>query len=163
MSELLEIVLEDIKFNDFFEAFKSLIRFMSTDSELINGDSKYQINNVTVDLLTEIFSEADNHIFTIESNYLLCGTIELPSVMFRFLKYNGTKYDIDFNFDMHQIPTKELETLTDELHKFISNTFSKFDIKNVFFGLEPANDEDTRFFTNNHFGPLTLPLKLSVK
>jgi hypothetical protein len=83
------------------------------------------------------------------------GDITLPNVLLRLVKY-GDLYDIDFNFDSNELGSINMMQLLTELHRYAKGIALKYSVESIYAGMEPASDEDTRYFTDNEIGPLTL-------
>lgn len=83
----------------------------------------------------------------------ICGVI-LPSVQLRLVKY-GDVFDVDFNFDCDDLKTASLKMLVNSLYAYTASLASDYDISSFYAGMEPASDEETRYFTNDKLGPLS--------
>lgn len=86
------------------------------------------------------------------SNLNIAGCI-IPSVLLRLVKYED-QYDIDFNFDESDIADVGAAALMKKLHGYISELGKGYQVRDWFGGIEPASDEDTRYFTGSELGPL---------
>jgi hypothetical protein len=82
------------------------------------------------------------------------GGLILPKVLLRLVKY-GERYNIDFNFDSNELENVSMVSLATEFHDHTKEIARNNGVDNFFGGMEPASDEDTRYFTNNDLGPLT--------
>jgi hypothetical protein len=75
----------------------------------------------------------------------------IGSVLVRILKYDGV-FDIDLSFDENDVGLRGRAVL-DALLTYSKEMADKFEVANCFYGVEPASDEDTRFFTSGELGP----------
>ncbi|MGE8486461.1 MAG: hypothetical protein ACN6Q5_28195 [Pseudomonas sp.] len=75
----------------------------------------------------------------------------IGSVLVRILKYDGV-FDIDFSFDESDVGLRE-RAVVDVLLAYSKGMADKFEVARYFCGVEPASDEDTRFFTSGELGP----------
>jgi hypothetical protein len=82
---------------------------------------------------------------------LKVGEIVISSVLVRVLKYEGV-FDIDFSFDENDVVLRG-QAAVDVLLTYSKEMADKFEVANCFYGVEPASDEDTRFFTSGELGP----------
>ncbi len=71
----------------------------------------------------------------------------------RILRYDGDVYDIEVNFVPLEAACAEPEALTTALHEFAMHMSREHGIASFYAGLEPASDEETRFFTGAERGP----------
>lgn len=77
----------------------------------------------------------------------------IPQVLLRLLKYDG-KYDIDFTFDESSLIGFNTKELMEDMYIHILGITKQYQISGFFGGIEPASDEDTRYFSSNGCGPL---------
>jgi hypothetical protein len=82
--------------------------------------------------------------------------IKRPHV--RVLCYGDRIYDVELNFSLADVDELVPGRLSVDLQTFAACLVKPFDSVSFFAGLEPASDEDTRIFTNEEMGPLTLSL-----
>ena len=157
MSELIEIVFEEVNESDFFSIFFEISGQYSNDVFLNNKDQAINVRSVSPQLFRDIFSLEKNHVCTLELEKYVIGRVCLQGVLIRFLKYDGNKYDIDFNFAMNKLSKIDLINLVDDLLIFCLSLSRKHKIKDFYCGLEPAKDENTRLFTGEIVGPFFLP------
>ncbi|MGL6011421.1 MAG: hypothetical protein ACRC0J_07895 [Shewanella oncorhynchi] len=78
--------------------------------------------------------------------------VSVNSALIRILKYQG-KFDLDISFDEDDVGLADVNGI-DAFFAFSKEVAKKFEFGNCYFGMEPASDESTRFFTNDVLGPL---------
>ncbi len=155
MSNLFEVVFEDIPKSKVIPLLLSLI---ASSNRVINtrcsgGISFMDGDKISTSILESVLNfEGDiSMLFDLQDMHV--GSIDLPKVLLRLVKYTD-KYDIDFNFDESEIDNKYIQSLIAELHDCAKKLASDYNIQNFFGGMEPALDEDTRYFTNEVLGPI---------
>jgi len=67
---------------------------------------------------------------------------------------NHDRFDLEINFVPAEALCTSSRDLIDILHEYAIHLSSSLEIDEYFAGIEPAVDEDTRFFTGAHRGPL---------
>ncbi len=87
----------------------------------------------------------------------LNSEIIINDVHLRLLRYERLKYDIEINFDLDDIIITGTTGFEIALFNYSSKIANRNLLENSFAGLEPANDEETRFFTGDKMGPYSLP------
>ncbi len=155
MEELIEVVLEDVPYGD----LSSVVMYLVKDyknvvdvqcSEHLSTPLNCQnIEGVVVDF-TKIEEGAA---LILRLNSLDVAGEMVPSVLLRVVKYEE-KYDVDFNFRESDLKQIEKFCFIEKLKIFISEVAKKYKIPSFFCGVEPASDEDTRYFTGQHLGPI---------
>jgi hypothetical protein len=76
----------------------------------------------------------------------------ISAVLVRVLKYDGM-FDVDFSFDESDVGLRGRAVL-DALLAYSKGMADKIEVASYFYGVEPASNEETRFFTNGVLGPL---------
>ena len=155
MSSLIEVVFENIAKRNATQLLMTLITSAkqtvstqcSEDVAIMDGE---KLNTI---ILNSALNYKDNLTALFNLRELKVGGTVLPKVLLRLVKY-ADQYDIDFNFDKSGLDNQNLMPLITELQNFANNLATDYDVKNVFGGMEPASDEDTRYFTNKVLGPL---------
>lgn len=80
------------------------------------------------------------------------GRVALRDVHVRLLRYDGDVYDVEINF----IPASAAGTnpfVMRAVHDYANGLGTKHAVTRYFAGMEPASDEDTRYFTGTEIGP----------
>ena len=155
MAELLEVVLEDILRSKVCQLLMDLLEHAGQIieiqcSEPIKLSSKTDISEDEIESFLSLSNDASLIIKLAHLN--LAGSI-IPSVLLRLVKYND-QFDIDFNF--HESDIAEGATaLMKKLQLYISDLGKEYQVSGWFGGIEPASDEETRYFTGRIFGPLS--------
>jgi len=89
--------------------------------------------------------------FLVMCEFVVGASTLIPLAFLRIFRYEG-KIDIEISFDASDI--KWVNRVMCSAKEFSKELPRKFGIKNIYGGMEPASDEDTRYFTNDEFGPL---------
>lgn len=155
MSDLLEVVLENILRSKVCQLLAFLLGHAGQIieiqcSEPIDISSETDISEDEIESFINLNDDAS---LIIKLNNLNVAGIIIPSVLLRLVKYDD-QYDIDFNFDESDIAGVGTTGLMKKLHVYISDLGKNYQVADWFGGLEPASDEETRYFTNSEFGPL---------
>lgn len=156
MSNLIEVVFEGVAKGCVMQLLALLIQ----SAEKLTGIQCSE--NIVLLVNDELSEEALNQLLNFNGDVSVLfnlqdvklGSIVLPSVQLRLVKY-GSDYDIDFNFDYNELENVSMTTLINSLHSKAKTLASEFDITSFYGGMEPASDEDTRYFTDEEKGPLT--------
>jgi hypothetical protein len=85
---------------------------------------------------------------------LVVGDTAIPNVSVRILHYDG-KFDVEANWSTADLP-EPAEWSIAALHRKAQEIATRYEIESYFAGLDPASDEDTRFFTGRSLGPFQL-------
>ena len=156
MTDLLEVVLENVSCSNVCQLFLVLLGHAGQiikvqSNEPIEISSEADISQDEIESFINLTNDASLIIKLRDLN--LAGII-IPSVLLRLVKY-GDQYDIDFNFDESDISDVGTTELMKELNVYISDLGKTYQVGEWFGGMEPASDEDTRYFTNTEDGPLS--------
>lgn len=156
MSSILEVVFEGVAKSSIFHFLAILINnaekvtdFQCSENILIFESSKLSKEGMNQFLC---FEGDASVLINIKAMKLI--DIVLPHVQLRLIKY-GRHFDIDFNFDQYELENISMPILLESLHVFAKSLASEFGVHSVYGGMEPASDEDTRYFTNEQLGPLS--------
>jgi len=155
MAELLEVVLENIPRSKICQLLMLLLRQAGPITE-IQCSAAIKLSsetNISEDEVKRFLDLPDDASITIKLSSLNIVGCIISSVLLRLVKY-GDQYDIDFNFDESDVTCMDTTALMKQLHKYISELGKKYKVGDWFGGIEPASDEDTRYFSGNRFGPL---------
>jgi len=155
MSDLLEVVLENILRSKIYQLLAVLLEHAGQIIEIQCSEPIDILSetDISEDEIESFINLNDDASLIIKLNNLNVAGITIPSVLLRLVKY-GDQYDIDFNFDESDITDMDTTGLMKKLHVYISDLGKNYQVADWFGGLEPASDEDTRYFTNSEFGPL---------
>jgi len=84
-------------------------------------------------------------------NFLINISTVIPVVFLRIFRY-GKKIDVEISFASSDAGwVAQVMRSAKEFFKVLPR---KFGIKNIYAGMEPSSDEETRYFTNDTCGPL---------
>lgn len=155
MADLLEVVLENVLRSKVCQLLMLLLGQAGqiTEiqcSEVIKFSSETNISEGEIESFLNLPDDAS---LIIKLSSLDIADCIIPSVLLRLVKY-GDQYDVDFNFDESDVTSMDTMALMKQLHGYISELGERYEVGDWFGGIEPASDEDTRYFTGNEFGPL---------
>lgn len=156
MAEILEVVLEGVLRSKVNQILMILLSNAGTIvdvqcSEDIQLSDEERISEQEIEAFLNL---SDDACLSIKLSTLKIDGIAIPSVLLRLLKYND-QFDIDFNFNESDIENISTTALMTKLHSYTTKLGESYEVGHWFGGMEPASDEDTRYFTDNKFGPLT--------
>ncbi len=152
---LIEVVFENVAENHVTKLLSLLVLSSEKVSEVeCSEDIIVLEGNEILDKGVEDFLNFDGDVTVlIIIENLTLGSLTLPKVQLRLLKYDNY-YDIDFNFDSNRTKDISKATLIKQLHTQVKKLALSCNVTSFFGGVEPASDEDTRYFTNVELGPL---------
>lgn len=155
MSDLIEVVLENISRS---KVYQLLMVFLGSAGKVLEVQCSESIQlssrtDISEDEIESFINLSDDASLIVKlSNLNIVDTI-IPSVLLRVVKYDD-QFDIDFNFDESNIADTGTTALMNKLHEYVSELGNEHQVGNWFGGIEPASDEDTRYFTGSASGPL---------
>ncbi|WP_223481447.1 MULTISPECIES: hypothetical protein [unclassified Pseudomonas] len=154
MAGLLEIVFEDVGKDLVLPLLETII----SDSEAIvgaecsEGFPVWSNGNIQLDFIrAAIEFDAAVSIFVNVEN-LRFTDMSVKSALVRIVKYEDT-FDLDISFYENDVGLFSADMVGD-LFAYSKEINKQFKLVNCYFGMEPASDETTRFFTNKVLGPL---------
>ena len=109
--------------------------------------------NLDHELLCSAVDDTESLMIHICVDVFTIGPLNIPDVMFRLLKHDEV-FDIDFNFRYDDFKRLGGTSPISSLQEGVRKLALDFGAANYYAGMEPASDLDTRFFTNEKFGPL---------
>ncbi len=157
MSNLIEVVFEDVAKS----CVKKLLSLLIPSFEGVLGvDCSENISvfegNEISDKGIESFLSFDGDVaILVDVEAMKLESLILPRVQLRLMKY-GNQCDIDFNFNSNELKNISTATLIKQLHAYVKKLAVNCNVSSFFGGMEPASDEDTRYFTNEELGPLVV-------
>lgn len=151
MSELYEFVFEDVPegnlhflLGSIFEGGKGIKLVRSSFDEL----EKYEGHEIKIDsFINLILGFCGNAFLIVSMGSFDMGKASVREVILRVIEYSG-RYDLDFNFDGEAIDEGTRVSLIKYIHEYMIMLSEKYEVGRWYGGLEPASDEDTRFFFN---------------
>lgn len=155
MSSSLEVVFENVLKSKVIQ----LLMLLITSSERIirvqcsEDISLMNERGLDVDSFRSLLGFDGDVSVLLNLNDMKIGSVILPNVLLRLVKYSEC-YDIDFNFDLEEVENVDMTALVAELHNHAKGVAKNHSMACFFCGMEPASDEDTRYFTNECLGPL---------
>lgn len=157
MAELIEVVLEDVPKSKVYETIEHILgdagEVMEVQcSEQIADCDQAELSEKGIKSFLELSEQAS---ILVNVDGLKIGKVTIPSVLLRIVKYEDS-VDIDFNFsesDLRDITTADLMS---KIHAYVADLGKRYGISHWFGGMEPASDEDTRYFTGDEVGPLAM-------
>ena len=157
MSNLFEVVFENVVKSN---AIRLLMLLTAGAGRIINAQCSEDVRliiagELDANALDSILNFHGDVTVLIRLNEMKVGDIILPNVLLRLVKY-GELYDIDFNFDSNEFENVGMMNLVTELHDYVKEIARNHNVDTFFGGMEPAWDEDTRYFTNDNLGPLSI-------
>lgn len=84
------------------------------------------------------------------NGFRLESSVYIPTLLIRVFRFEGT-VNIDFSFEMDW---SDVVVAMPMLHRHFQQLKLLSGARTVFGGMEPAQDRDTRFFTDDERGPL---------
>jgi len=154
MSGLLEVVFEGVNKTTVYDLAKALLNNARRIDVEYSKSIKLTTTNRELDhqYIDSFINQKNDDCIIVKLQEFRVKRIVIPFVLLRILKY-GTKYDIDYNFD-DMLEDKDKLLLLDDIYEHTVSLGEQYKVDSWFFGLEPASDEETRFFTKLEFGPL---------
>lgn len=154
MAGLLEIVFENVKQNAVLPLLETVITnaasvISAECSEVFSiwNDGKLELDTIGAAL---DFNGAVSVLINVRSLKFI--GVSVNSALIRILKYEDD-FDLDISFDEDDDGLADVDVVG-AFFAFSKEVAKKFEFGNCYFGIEPASDESTRFFTNDVLGPL---------
>jgi len=153
MSNYFEIVFEDVNQRD----LEKLLIYLFGSSERVSDinvpedlDGRHK-NCSHIELAKLVFEVGLSAIMVTLHGFSMDGKTKIPSALFRIIKYED-KVDVDFFFESSDHDWVDSVMLS--AMKFCKNISTRLGVGKIYAGMEPASDENTRYFTNDRPGPL---------
>ncbi len=159
MAEIIEILFENIEFNE-ASSFITDLSFQGNIKNIqVSVDDGFSLEDGNNNLLDigSYFKKCSGGAIYINMENVQLNNKLLPKIGVQILKYTNI-YDLCIDVGSQQL--QELIPL-ESLQKWASNVSQRLRSESYYCGLEPASDEDTRFFSNGNFGPLEFKKELS--
>jgi hypothetical protein len=103
--------------------------------------------------IEEIFRRNESFCLLISLSELIEGDVCLPKCGVSIYKSKNS-VDIELDFQLSDLRNPKLDKLAEDLIKLSKSIADRYGLAGYFCGIEPAKDEETRFFTNDQLGPL---------
>lgn len=155
MAELSEVAFENILRS---KMYKVLLALLNNAGHIIEIRCSENIQfsgggELTEQEIESFLDLSDDASIIIKLSDLQIGDNLVPAVLLRVMKY-GNQFDIDFNFSEQDIKSMIISVIIKKIYEFASGIGKSYEIEQWFGGMEPASDEDTRYFTDDTLGPL---------
>lgn len=154
MPESYEVVLQQVAKGDLHVLLKYIEMRSQTHSGLavseeFRGVGSARVNKDLIDAI--VAHEGDVCLTEHLHEFNVSGTIRLPLVFLRVIKYKG---EVDVELSFNDAPSFDIDRVMFAMQRYADELSKKFHINEFYGGLEPAADTDTRYFTGNALGPL---------
>jgi hypothetical protein len=148
-SQIIEMVFEDVPYTSLYAMFNELI----LESESLNSE-KELLNNKTINarFTDKLLLTNENISIQFNAKKICFKNIYFKNIILRIVKYGAT-YDIDFSTEQRD---SNISSNLIEFQTCMQKLANKYKVENNYFGMEPASDEDTRYFTREIIGPLKI-------
>lgn len=155
IDHLIEIVFKNIPADE----IGFLLKDLTSDGQEINRYyftcecSAIDWNNEK--LLKEIFINNENFGLFINLKELKKDSVCLKNCGLVIYKYEN-KIDLEINFKLFDLNPRFRKGLTSDIMKLAKSIANQYKIDLYFCGIEPAEDANTRLFTKEEIGPLSI-------
>lgn len=156
MSKIIEIVFENVSKENANPLFNYILS-KAEDIKLVHVAESISREPVIIlddHLLDGVINSSDDASIIVKSKSVVLKDVFLPELILRLIKYDNM-YDIDLNFDSINIDMPIKDFLVNKIHPCIKDIASEYAVSIFFCGVDPAADEDTRYFTGKALGPLS--------
>jgi len=157
MGQIIEIIFEDLEADGQYKIFEEIRHLIPRNSFLNADEDAFKLNQITPELMLSLQSRNENYSLTIDPKFLDLDSVLIRFPRISFVKYDGSKLDININFEIELVKSISKSQVIQSLHNFAIKLAKKNYVKTYFCGLDPAVDENTRFFTNEKLGPYFFP------
>lgn len=149
MAELFEVVLDTVP----ERSIPPILGLITSNCSVVArvDDSEIPTDARSVRSVFLIPPNGDCYIFKAE-NLKLCG-FDLGVTILRISQTSGV-FALDFNFLEGDLDSLRHANFIEKLHKYVSDLGKTHGIGTWYAGMEPAEDEETRYFTDYKLGPL---------
>lgn len=159
--ELIELIFEnfpitniDIILTDLIKTNANIIDYQIIDNGDINFDeSKFNIQINNFNKINDIFRNRYTRTVIINAKKIYINFDKyLENVSINIREVKNDIYFFEFNFYSNETSFNNLIELANELIDFSSKIANKYSIEKYYCGIEPADIENDRLFTNTKFG-----------
>lgn len=154
MAELLEVVFEGVSQNVALPLLKKIISDATfvTGAECSEEIIVWRNNHIQWDAVkVAIDYDGDISVLVSVQGWDVSGAL-IDSALVRLVKYQDV-FDIDISFDEKDPGLCGIDVV-ETLFLYSRTIVEDFTFDNCYFGVEPASDEASRFFSNEKYGPL---------
>lgn len=153
---LIEIVFKNIPLTE----ISRLIQNLTSNGHVITsynltcyGEKKVHWEDMSS--IEKIFKDHNDFGLFINLIEFKKGKLSLPNCGLAIYKQNN-KVDLEINFQLSEIKKQDLTSLVPDLIQFSKSIAKQSNIDEYFCGLEPAEDLETRLFTEDIIGPFSI-------
>lgn len=148
MGDLSEVVFEGVPPNQTSDLLGAIVAKGEIESITYGNDFKERtIQELQTLLPSKDFGYVHVRRLTLRTN------VVLNLVLIRIFVGDNGVIIVDFTFETDDIKAGFKENIL-ELHQLVDSLAQRFQVNRYYAGMEPADDEDTRYFTDKQKGPL---------
>ena len=156
MANSYEVVFQQVAVGDLFELLIALEKRSKVLSDLVLSEcyGVVDVRRLSKELVELIVSNARESCLTGRfREFGVSPKICLPFVFLRVIKYQEG-VDVELSFD--DSPSFDIDCVMSSMKIYCNGLLKKFCVSELYGGLEPAIDIETRYFTGTTSGPLGL-------
>ncbi|MEE1880860.1 hypothetical protein V0R55_11860 [Pseudomonas soli] len=148
-----EVMLERVPDVALQAVLKVIVASAKTHSDLsLSADSEVQGGESLEAVTQRLHGSGESVCLSLRLwEFNVSNKVSLPLVLLRVIKWED-RLDIELSFN--STPADDLSDIMQALHAYVSGLAGRFSIPVFYGGMEPAIDNDTRYFTNETLGPL---------
>ena len=155
IDHLIEIIFKDVRANQIGALLKDL---SSNGQKIVNHNFTCDCPAVAWDSkksIEKIFCENRNFGLFINLKELTIDGICLPNCGIAVYKDENT-INLEINFQLLDLKKNPIKDLAKHLMELAKSIALQYQIDDYFCGLEPAQEAETRLFTNEKLGPFSI-------
>lgn len=152
MSDLSEIVFENLNLPTLLNIVDALLLPECLSISLNGNELMYLTGGKQVGSAVSEMDSGDCFFFS--NRKIKCGDYEISPCNAQILRL-GEKYDLNLIFDDEATVSPHDGCLASSLKSFAESIAQEFNACDFYGGLEPAQDEETRYFSAGKLGPLS--------
>lgn len=151
MYGLIEIIFEELDLN----TVVSVLRELTQDGKKIeacklsnDSGTEVEVDWSTNSSISKSFTLANNSVIFLRFTELSMSDLVIPRCCLGVWFYDPI-FELEFYFGCENIPAGFHRSFAQCMMEFATDIAGRYGIDDYYAGLEPASDEDTRFFTRN--------------
>ncbi|MEO6680177.1 MAG: hypothetical protein ABIO21_22780 [Pseudomonas sp.] len=154
MAGLLEIVFEDVRQDVVLPLLQTVVANADTivSAECSEDFFVWKDGRIEFDEVSAAIEFDESLSIFINVRSLKVVSVIVDAALVRIVKYQG-RFDMDISFDEGDVGLQGVDVVGG-VFAFSTEMANEFEFVSCYFGMEPASDEATRFFTNSVLGPL---------
>lgn len=152
IDHLIEIIFKNVPGNKIGELLKDL---SSQGKKIVNYTLTCNVSKIkwnSEKYIETIFKKNKNFGLFLNLKELKKSDVLLPKCGISVYKYED-KINLEINFKLSDL-NDHFKQITNKLMWLAESTATQYKIEEYYCGLEPAEEKETRLFTNQHVGPL---------